>query len=246
MTMPMTTAPGHEGIRFREELPGGATWSHVLERHTRLRIVDLRGGANVSALLYNLQVPAERYNMPDTLKAQYTAYLTKGRVLLSDMGRVLCSIVEDTCGWHDTLCGLSNGAIVSSRYGHRPYGRARNDFHRNAHDNLVVELGKWGLGKQDLVPNVNFFSKVVAADDGRLSFVADHSPAGALVELRAEMNVLVVLTAVAHPLDPSPVYAPRPVDLVVSEGAPPAADDPCRRSRPEAARAFDNTERYLQ
>jgi urea carboxylase-associated protein 2 len=236
---------GMGGSRFREEVPGGATWSHVLERHTTLRIVDVRGGANVSALFYNLEVPAERYNMPDTLKAQYTAYLTKGRVLLSDMGRVLCSVVEDTCGWHDTLCGLSNAAIVASRHGHKPYSRARNDFHRNAHDNLLVELGKWGLGKQDLVPNVNFFSKVVADEDGRLSFVADHSPAGAFVDLRAEMNVLVVLTAVAHPLDPSPVYAPRPVELVVSDGEPPAADDPCRLSRPEAARAFENTERYF-
>src|SRR4030088_724085 len=112
---PMATDDGQ--VSFSEELAGGATWSHVLKRHSVLRIVDVRGGANVSALFYHWDVPSERYNMPDTLKAQYTAFLTQGRVLLSDMGRVLCSIVEDTCGWHDTLSGHSDEALVTARYG---------------------------------------------------------------------------------------------------------------------------------
>jgi uncharacterized protein len=231
---------------FTERLPGGASWSHVLRRHRVLRIVDLEGGANVSALLLHHDIPAERYNMPDTLKAQYTAYLTRGRVLLSDMGRVLCSVVEDTCGWHDTLCGHSDAALVESRCGRKPYALARNEFHRNAHDHFLVELGKWGLGKQDLGASVNFFSKVTADDQGKLAFLANHSAPGAYVDLRAEMNVLVVLTAVAHPLDPSTVYAPRPVELTLFEGAAPSADDPCKNSRPEARRAFENTERYFQ
>jgi urea carboxylase-associated protein 2 len=233
-------------VLFRDELPGGGTWSHVLKRHTILRLVDVQGGANVSALFFHRDVTSERYNMPDTLKAQYTAYLTRGRVLLSDMGRVLCSIVDDTCGWHDTICGLSDAALVESRYGRKRYQQARNDFHRNAYDNLLVEMSKWDLGKQDLVPNVNFFSKVVTGNDGTLSFVPGHSKPGAYVELRAEMNVLVVLTAVAHPLDPSTVYAPRLVELVVREGAIAGEDDACRNSRAEAARAFENTERYYR
>src|SRR5882672_7305127 len=132
-------------ILFREELPGAGKWSHVLKRHHVLRILDIRGNANVSALFFNHDLLIERYNMPDTLKAQYTAYLTRGRVLLSDMGRVLCSIVEDTCGWHDTLCGHSHAALVASRWGRSRYQDVRNDFHRNAHDNFLVELGKWGL-----------------------------------------------------------------------------------------------------
>ncbi|HEY4011704.1 MAG TPA: urea amidolyase associated protein UAAP1 [Polyangiaceae bacterium] len=238
-------ARSEEWSRFRLKLPGGGTWSHVLKRHTKLRIVDVDGGANVSAMFFHLEVPAERYNMPDTLKAQYTAFLTKGRVLMSDMGRVLCSIVEDTCGWHDTLCGHSDAAHVESLYGPKPYEHARNEMHRNARDNFLVELGKWGLGKEDLVPNVNFFSKVVAGNEGELAFVSNHSRAGVHVDLRAEMNVLVVLTAVAHPLDPSPKYAPRSVELLVGECPPPTPDDPCRISRPEAARAFENTERYF-
>jgi urea carboxylase-associated protein 2 len=233
-------------VLFHEQLPGGGKWSHVLKRHHALRIVDVDGGANVSALFFNRDLLLERYSMPDTLKAQYTAYLTRGRVLLSDMGRVLCSIVEDTCGWHDTVCGHADGALVASRWGKKNYQDARNDLHRNAHDNFLSELGKWGLDRRDLVPNVNFFSKVVADGDGKLSFLTGHSRPGAFVDLRAEMNVLVVLTASPHPLDPARTYAPRPVELIVSRGDEPGIDDECRRSRPETVRAFENTERFFQ
>jgi len=231
---------------FREELAGGSKWSHVVKRHDVLRIVDVRGRANVSALLFNRDLLLERYNMPDTLKAQYTAYLTRGRVLLSDMGRVLFSIVEDTCGWHDTLCGYSDGAQIAARFGKKRYQEARNDFHRNAHDNFLIELSKWGLGKADLGPCVNFFSKVVTDDIGKLVFVPGHSAQGAFVDLRAEMNVLVVLTAIPHPLDPVVTYEPRPVELIVYHAQAPSAEDECRRSRPEATRAFENTERFFQ
>jgi urea carboxylase-associated protein 2 len=211
-----------------------------------MRIVDTAGGANVSALFFNRDDLLERYNMPDTLKAQYTAFLTSGRVLLSDMGRVLCSIVDDTCGWHDTICGHSDANLVASKYGRRRYQEARNEYHRNARDNFLIQLGKVGLGKQDLVPNINFFSKVVADAEGNLTLVAGHSRPGSYVQLRAEMNVLVVLTAVQHPLDPGTTYAPRGVELVLSRGVPPSADDPCRVSGAETKRAFENTERYFE
>ncbi len=230
-------------ISYRETVAPGASWSGTIRRHQVLRITDTAGGANVSALFYNRDDLLERYNVPDTLKAQYTAFLARGRVLMSDMGKVLCSIVEDTCGWHDTLCGHSNGSLVAAKVGRKRYQEARNDWHRNARDGFLVELGKLGLGKQDLVPNVNFFSKVVTEDDGAFRFVPGHSPAGAYVELRAEMNVLVVLAAAAHPLDPSTTYAPRGVELTVRQGPPPGADDPCRVSRAETRRAFENTER---
>lgn len=233
-------------ILWEEALAGGATWSHNLKRGTALRITDLEGCANAGAIFYNFENPVERYNMPDTLKAQYTAFLTRGRVLMSDMGKVLCSIVEDTCGWHDTLCGHSNAAIVADSVGRKRYQEGRNDFHRNARDNFLVELGKLGLGKQDLVPNVNFFSKVVTDDEGAFRFVIGHSAPGSYVELRAEMNVLVVLAAVAHPLDPATTYAPRPVELTVRRGSPPPADDACRVSRAETRRAFENTERSFR
>src|SRR5262249_5920268 len=98
----MSTSP----ILWEETVLSAASWSHVLKRGTCLRITDIEGGANVGALLYNFECPAERYNMPDTLKAQHIARLTKGYVLYSVMGRILCSIVEDTVGWHDPIGGL--------------------------------------------------------------------------------------------------------------------------------------------
>jgi urea carboxylase-associated protein 2 len=241
----MTTAPDPATV-FREQLAAGAGWSAVVKRHQILRLTDTVGGANVSALFYNADERLERYSMPDTLKSQYTAFLTRGRVLLSDMGRVLCSITHDTCGWHDTMCGHSDGALVESKYGRKRYQEVRNAFNRNARDNFLIELGKHGLGKQDVVANVNFFSKVTTDADGRFSFVAAHAEPGAYVELRAEMNVLVVLAAVPHPLDPATTYAPRAVDLMVQRGSPPGPDDPCRVSRAETRRAFENTERYFQ
>jgi len=90
-------------VFWEETIQPGAAWSHVLKRGTALRLVDLEGGANVGAIFYNFDCPVERYNMPDTLKAQHIARLTKGFVLYSDMGRILCSIVEDKVGWHDPI-----------------------------------------------------------------------------------------------------------------------------------------------
>ncbi|HMJ54599.1 MAG TPA: urea amidolyase associated protein UAAP1 [Polyangiaceae bacterium] len=232
-------------VVFEDELPAGGKWSHVLKRHQVLCLTDVEGGANVSALFFNGDLLSERYNMPDTLKAQYTAFLTAGRVLLSDRGRALCSIVEDTLGWHDTLCGHCHAAFVESRYGSRRYHEARNEYYRNAHDAFLMELGKWGLGKQDIVPNVNFFSKVAVDDEGVMRLVRSHSKPGHSVSLRAEMNVLVVLASSPHPLDLGRTYAPKRVSLIVRRGEPAAATDACRMSRPEATRAFENTERYF-
>src|SRR5438552_13200365 len=188
-------------VFWEETIQPGAAWSHVLKRGTALRLVDLEGGANVGAIFYNFDCPVERYNMPDTLKAQHIALLTKGFVLYSDMGRILCSIVEDTVGWHDPLAGCSSAAQVRAKYGEARYQEHRNEYHRNGHDSFVVELGKWGLGPRDLTSNVNFFSRVDTAVDGAISFHAGNSK-GSYVELRAEMNVLTILNTCPHPLDP--------------------------------------------
>ena len=232
-------------LLLEEEVPGGAMWSHVLHRHQTLRLSDLEGGANASVLLYNRDLLTERYNMPDTLKSQHTAFLTKGVVMCSDMGRILCSITEDTCGWHDTVTGVSDAAVVKAKYGAKTYQEARNAYHRNGRDCLLNELSKWGLGARDLVPNANFFSKVVADAEGKLSYVAGHGKAGAFVELRAEMNVLVIMSTCQHAFDPAKTYAPKKVGVTAWKSDPPAADDPCRLARPENARGFSNTERMF-
>jgi urea carboxylase-associated protein 2 len=240
------TMDGNAGKPLWEErLQGGAHWSGLLRRGRRLRLTDLEGGANVSALFYNAQQPLERYNMADTLKAQHTARLTRGNVCYSDMGRVLCSIVADTVGWHDTICGVSNAADVERRFGTTRYQEQRNARFRNGMDSLLVELARHGLGLRDLVANVNFFSKVVAAEDGGLQFVAGNSGAGDYVELRFEMPALVVLATAPHALDPRSRYAPRPVLLSAWPAPPPAPDDECRVSCAENRRGFINTERLF-
>jgi uncharacterized protein len=232
-------------LLFEDVVREGATWSHVLKRGTALRVTDTLGGANVGALFYNWENTAERYNMPDTLKAQHVARLTRGLVLYSDMGRVLCSITDDSVGWHDPLSGCSNAALARAKYGDVLYQDARNDYVKNAYDAFVIELAKYGMSARDLPAPVNFFSRVVVNEAGGMRFVPGHSRPGGSVELRAEMNVLVILNTCQHPLDPNPRYEPKPVALSVRRVPPPAADDSCRTSRPENERGFTLTERYF-
>lgn len=230
---------------WEDSISGGASWSFILRRGNSLRLEDVEGGANAAALFYNWDCPVERYNMPDTLKAQHIAHLTQGFVLYSDMGRVMCSITADSCGWHDPLSGFTDKAMVAQKYGVAAYQEHRNAWYRNTRDNFLVEAAKYGLGSRDLGPSVNCFSKVVVGADGGMSFVPGNSKAGAYVELRAEMNLLVILDTGQHPLDPNPKYEPKPVRFSVGKAEPVAADDACRLSRPENARGFINTERYF-
>jgi uncharacterized protein len=231
-------------ILYEKTLQGGGMWSQTIGRGKVLRLTDLEGGANVSTLLYNAAETIERYNMPDTLKGQHTFQLTEGHCLHSDMGRLFCSIIRDTAGWHDTVCGCTDANLVGQKYGVLTYQEARNDFYRNARENFLIELGKHGLGKRDIVPNLNFFSKVIADSEGVLTFVEGASAAGSEIELRFEMDTLVVLTNCQHPLDPTPHYSPKPVALAVYNAPPVADNDPCLLSRPENLRAYHNTVDY--
>lgn len=230
---------------YTKTLTHAGMWSGVIGHGKTLRLTDLDGGANTGLLLYHADTPTERYNLPDTLKGQHIFYLRHPYCLHSDMGRVLASITADTVGWHDTVCGCSDAKLVAAKYGLKNYQAARNDWHRNARDCFLIELAKWGLGPRDLVPNLNLFSKVVADDAGRLTFVPVNSKAGDHIDLRFELDTLVVLNSCQHPLDPDPVYHPRTVRLEVFRTPSVAPDDACRRSRPENERAFRNTEDYL-
>jgi urea carboxylase-associated protein 2 len=233
-------------VLWEETIEPGATWSHVLKRGTSLRITDMQGGANVGALFYNFECPAERYNMPDTLNVQHVAYLTKGVVLYSDMGRILCSIVDDSVGWHDPLGGCSDAALVREKFGETRYQEYRNQCFKNAKDGFLIELGKWGLGPRDLTSNVNFFSRVAVTEEGCMLFHPGNSLPRSSVELRAEMNVLTILNTCPHPLDPNPRYEPKGVRISLRKATPQqGAEDPCRLGRPENARGFILTERYF-
>ncbi|MES2821630.1 MAG: urea amidolyase associated protein UAAP1 [Pseudomonadota bacterium] len=239
MTASLTLRP----TLYEETLPGGGHTSFVLKRGQLLRITDLEGGANVSLLLLNAVEKSERLNLPDTLKCQHTAKLTAGHCLYSDMGRVLAAITADTCGWHDSLGGVLNAAEVQEKYGDGRYQELRNGFFRNGVDNLLVELGKWNLNLQDLLMCLNLFSKVAVDGDGALHFEPHNSKAGDYLELYAPMDCLVVLTALQHPMDPDPQYAPKPVQLAWHQVQSDGISLLCRTSRPENGRGWHNTER---
>jgi urea carboxylase-associated protein 2 len=230
---------------WEETLSGSSTWSHVLKRGTALRLEALEDGCNVGAMMLNADNFSERLNLPDTLKAQHIARLTAGSVLFSDMARVLCSITEDTLGWHDPLGGCSDARMVAAKYGALSYQTARNAWHQNALDGFLIELAKYGMNRRDLMMNVNFFSKVAVQDDGAMRFVAGHCKAGDAVELRAEMNTLVILNSCQHPMDPDAVYRQRPVKLTVKSVPAPGVDDLCRKACAENERGFTLTERYF-
>lgn len=231
---------------FEETVPGGGHTSFVLKRGQLLRLTDLEGGGNASVLLFNAAEKSERLNLPDSLKCQHTARLTAGHCLYSDMGRVLAAITADSCGWHDSFGGVLNAAEVQEKYGQGRYQELRNGFYRNGVDNLLVEMGKWDMRLQDLLMCLNLFSRVDVDADGCFRFAADHSKAGDYLELYAPMDTLVVLTALQHPLDPNPHYAPKPIGLTWQQVASDGISVLCRTSRPENGRGFHNTERqYL-
>lgn len=242
----MPPAARNESMKpiFEKTLHGAGMWSGVISRGKRLRLTDTDGGANVGMLLYNALERTERYNMSDTLKGQHIFYLRAPYCLHSDMGRLLASITADSLGWHDTVCGHSDAARVLAKYGQNNYQQARNDWYRNGLDCFLIELAKWGLGKKDLVPNLNLFSKVVSDEEGRLSFVEKNSKPGDSIELRLEIDTLVVLNICQHPLDPDPVYRHRHVQLEVFAGDAPATDDPSLTVRPENLRAWENNVTY--
>ncbi|MDZ4334733.1 MAG: urea carboxylase-associated family protein [Pseudomonas sp.] len=239
----MTASLSLRPTLYEELVPGGGHTSFVLKRGQLLRITDLEGGANASLLLLNAAEKSERLNLPDSLKCQHTAKLTAGHCLYSDMGRVLAAIIADTCGWHDSFGGVLNADEVKEKYGNGNYQQLRNGFFRNGVDNLLVEMGKWNLNLQDLLMCLNLFSKVTVDSDGCFHFQPGNSKAGDYIELYAPMDTLVVLTALQHPMDPNPVYAPKPLQLSWHKVESDGISVLCRTSRPENARGFHNTER---
>lgn len=242
----MTPAPAPPGpVLWEETIPGGCHWSGVVRRGVALRLTDVAGSANAAMLVFNFEDRVERYNMPDTLKAQHTAFLTRGRTLMSDMGRVLCSVIGDTAGWHDTVCGVMHDDQLLARFGVHRFQEHRNAMHRSGREGLLKELGRWGLGKRDFHANANWFSKVVADEAGGLHFETAHRRPGQHVDLRFDMHALVIVSTCMHPLDPRPAWDPQPVALTAWRCGLAGADDECRNSRPENRRAFVNTERYF-
>lgn len=225
-------------IIWEETIPGGTYWSRIIQRGTTLRLKAPSGSRGVAFLCYNANNVIERYNAADTAKIQFNAFLKKGKLLYSDMGRVLFSITEDTCGWHDTLTGCSNAMTNAAKYG-------SDSFYRSSRDNFLLALAKRRMTKRDIMPNINWFAHVAVDQVGNLVWPEKVAAPGDFIDLRAEMNVLAVLSNTPHVMDPSPTYDPSPIQVTVWRSPAPTSDDFCRTSCPEAIRAFQNTDAYF-
>ncbi len=236
--LPMASSPLSEQSALWETIvPEGARWSKIIYRGQVLRI-ELKGASSgVPFLCYNAKDTSERYNAADTVKVQWTATLGKGKLLFSDMGRVLFTIVGDNCGEHDALLGCSSSWTNRRKYG-------REDLN-NARDNFRILAGRHGMSRRDLMPNLNFFAKVEVDPDGTLHYVPGVGQAGCFVELRAEMDVIAMIANCPHPSDPQPAYQQGEVQLKCYPGRVPEKDDYYRNLTPESLRGFENTERYL-
>jgi len=231
-------------ILYQDTLPGGSHWSMLVRKGSSIRFIDKEGNANLAVLLYNPNEKLERYNAPDTLKCQHTFKLTKGHCLYSDMGHIFCSITEDSLGWHDTVGGNLNDHNMNAKWGIKRYQEHHNDWTISGEHAFLVELAKYGLTRRDMTANLNLFSKVSTDDDGNLSYVENHSQAGDFIELRFEMDTLLVMHTCPHPMTTATDYPKKPVSYQITKSAPIAEDDFCMNSRPENQRGFHNNALY--
>jgi urea carboxylase-associated protein 2 len=213
-----------------ETIPGGWYWSTTLKAGDTIRIAQDQGPSSVSMIAWSAADSSERLNLPDTVKVQWTTAIAKGRVLFSDMGRVMFSVTEAASSAHDGLVGGSTAASNAAKYA--------GDT-RNTRDNFILLAGKLGLDRRDIPSALSLFAPVRVLDDGTLVWREDLRVAGDYVDLRAEMDLVIGLSNCPHPLDPNPVYAANPV-AATRFRLPVAAEDICRTATAEAVRGFEN------
>lgn len=209
------TAEVEVEVLHDEVLEARAPWTHELLAGQSLRIIDLGGNQAVDCLLYSLADTAERYSAPDTIVAQRNVFLVEGTVLRSNEGRAMATVSATTCARHDTIGGACSRESNTLRYGH-------HTFHQHACvDNFLDGAGRHGLGKRDLVSNINWFMNVPVGADGTLGIVDGISAPGLFVELRAEMDLLVVISNCPQINNPCNGFDPTPVELVITSPAAP-------------------------
>jgi uncharacterized protein len=201
-----------EAAILDETVPARAPWSAIMRRGQILRVVDLHGQQAVDALFYNATNFTERYSAQDTLLEQGAAYIGLGTSLISNQGRALVTVVADTCGRHDTSAGACSCEANTVRFGHH------TRYMHACRENFLLELGNYGLGKRDIVGNVNFFMNVPITPEGELAIVDGLSAPGAYVDLRAEMDVLVVFSNCPQVNNPCNGFNPTPIRVLIWEG----------------------------
>jgi urea carboxylase-associated protein 2 len=231
-----------DDLLWEETIASGGYATRRLARGVRLRLIDLKGDACASLLVFNAEMPTERLNVADTVKVQWNAYLGAGKLLLSDMGRVLMSILEDGAGTHDTFCGTSNPGSNAAKYGNG----ANSGPTPSGRDRFLLGVAKHGLQRRDVHPCVNLFKGVrIEADGTIVPQVGPFAPFRSLT-LRAEMDVIVVIANCPHVLDPRKDWTVTPLRATAWRGPATSADDPVRTATPEGLRAFENVEDYFR
>ena len=230
-----------ENVLWDEVLDAGEYAAHRLPRGAALRLTDLAGDACAHVALHHAPLPSERLNLADTTKVQWQMYPSRGALLLSDRGRVLAAITDDTSGRHDTICGAPNRADHDAKYGD---GRVEGPC-PSARDRLIVALAKFGLDRRDLPPTISFFKGVRVDDTGALHLDAVPATAGAFVELRLELDVIVSVANVPHVLDTREQYTCTPLRITSWRGALAQPVGARRESTPERERACLNTDDWL-
>lgn len=226
---------------WAERVAGGGYTHRTLAAGTTVRLSDIEGDACAHVLVFRAGEPWERLNVADTLKIQWQAYLEVGQLLLSDQARVLATIIADSSGHHDAFCGASSRWRNQERYGAgtpesaSPAGR----------ELFILAGAKHGLGRRDLPPSISFFKGVrVDPESGALGWIGS-AGAGAAVELRAEMPILILIANTAHPLDPRPEWHCSTLEVLAWAGRPTPPGAWPRTATPEAERAFLNNEEDL-
>jgi urea carboxylase-associated protein 1 len=191
-------------------IAAGQPWAGIVPQGAILRIVDLEGQQGVDFLCYNAEQPLERYHAPNTLKASRSLRLTQGHTLYSDDARPMFTILADTCGFHDTIGGCCSTASNEMLYGVKNCPGCRENF--------LTALKPYGLGRKDIVPNINFFCDVPAGESGRLAdtiFEDPPSKSGDYIDLRAEMEVLAVISNCPQINNPCNGPGPTPIEILV-------------------------------
>jgi hypothetical protein len=192
-------------------VPAGEGYVERVARGQTLRIVDLEGNQAVDTLFFSAKDTTERYSATDTIRLQNKLYLTTGTVLRSNLGTPMLSIVADTCGRHDTLGGACAAESNTVRYGQH------TKYMHSCRDNFLLAIAASDLGieKRDLTSNINFFMNVPVTPDGGLTFEDGISAGGKYVEMRAEMDVICLISNCPQLNNPCNAYNPTPIRLLV-------------------------------
>jgi uncharacterized protein len=194
---------------YDQVLPARKPWSRIIKKGQTLRIIDLGGNQAVDFLVYNADDTSERYSAPDTIRNQNNIFLTTGSKLYSNDGNVIMTILNDSCGRHDTSGGACSCESNSVRFG------LDKKWQHACVENFLTALSWHGMGKRDMVSNINFFMNVPVSKDGTLEIVDGISDPGSIVDLQAEMNALVVISNCPQMNNPCNGYNPTPIQLSV-------------------------------